>query len=122
VAWVASGGLSDPLKVYAYAKQYRRGIFGVGLLGPERNRYAYRLDGFDSAWIDTEASHRVAAYTNFRRALHAPLRGSNRDGVWSETVLVPRICCVVSDASSRCLWPDRSRGGAGAGRNCVDPG
>ena len=23
---------------------------------PERNRYSYRLDGFDSAWIDTEAS------------------------------------------------------------------
>jgi diguanylate cyclase (GGDEF)-like protein len=55
---------------------------------PERNRYAYRLDGFDSAWIDTEASHRVAAYTNLPPGDYTlRLRGSNRDGVWSESVL-----------------------------------
>jgi diguanylate cyclase (GGDEF)-like protein len=53
---------------------------------PERNRYAYRLDGFDSTWIDTEASHRVAAYTNLPPGdFTLRLRGSNRDGVWSES-------------------------------------
>ncbi len=52
---------------------------------PERNRYAYRLEGFDTGWVDTEAARRLAAYTNLppgEYRLH--LRGSNRDGVWSE--------------------------------------
>ena len=51
---------------------------------PERNRYAYRLTGVDDAWNDTDATHRVASYTNLAPGhyeLH--LRGSNRDGVWS---------------------------------------
>jgi len=55
---------------------------------PERNRYAYKLEGYDADWIETDATHRVAAYTNlppgdFR--LH--LRGSNRNGVWTEREL-----------------------------------
>ena len=85
---VASGGLSDPLKVTPYANSIAVEFSALDYSAPERNRYAYRLDGFDSAWVDTEASHRVAAYTNLPPGdytLH--LRGSNRDGVWSETVL-----------------------------------
>jgi diguanylate cyclase (GGDEF)-like protein len=55
---------------------------------PERNRYAYRLDGFDSDWIETEPSRRVAAYTNLLPGDYAlRLRGSNRDGVWTDKVL-----------------------------------
>jgi diguanylate cyclase (GGDEF)-like protein len=55
---------------------------------PERNRYAYRLDGFDSDWIETEPSRRLAAYTNLLPGDYAlRLRGSNRDGVWTDSVL-----------------------------------
>lgn len=52
---------------------------------PERNRYAYRLDGFDAHWIETDASRRLAIYTNLPPGdytLH--LRGSNRAGLWAE--------------------------------------
>ncbi|MGH8137747.1 MAG: ligand-binding sensor domain-containing protein [Steroidobacteraceae bacterium] len=55
---------------------------------PERNRYAYRLDGFDPGWVDSEPARRLATYTNLppgEYRLH--LRGSNRDGVWSERTL-----------------------------------
>lgn len=55
---------------------------------PERNRYAYRLDGFDPGWVDSEPARRLATYTNLppgEYKLH--LRGSNRDGVWSERTL-----------------------------------
>jgi diguanylate cyclase (GGDEF)-like protein len=51
---------------------------------PEHNRYQYRLGGVDDAWNDTDATKRVASYTNLapgHYALH--LRGSNRDGIWS---------------------------------------
>jgi diguanylate cyclase (GGDEF)-like protein len=57
---------------------------------PQRNRYAYRLDGFDSDWVETEPSRRLAAYTNLLPGDYAlRLRGSNRDGVWADDLTVP---------------------------------
>jgi len=56
---------------------------------PERNRYTYRLNGVDEGWNETDATKRVASYTNLAPGnyeLH--LRGSNRDGVWSGKDLV----------------------------------
>ncbi|MDB6161917.1 MAG: hypothetical protein JWO04_5623 [Gammaproteobacteria bacterium] len=85
---VARGNPPNPLKITPSANSIAVEFSALDYSAPERNRYAYRLDGFDSAWVDTEASHRVAAYTNLppgEYTLH--LRGSNRDGVWSESVL-----------------------------------
>ena len=31
---------------------------------PEHNRYAYRLEGYDKTWVETDYSRRLAAYTN----------------------------------------------------------
>jgi diguanylate cyclase (GGDEF)-like protein len=59
---------------------------------PERNRYAYKLDGFDSDWIETEPSRRLAAYTNLLPGDYTlRLRGSNRDGLWTDSVLTVPI-------------------------------
>ncbi|MEN9865323.1 MAG: hypothetical protein RL748_913, partial [Pseudomonadota bacterium] len=50
----------------------------------EQNRYAYRLEGFDPNWIETDASRRVAAYTNLPPGEYRlRIRGSNRNGVWN---------------------------------------
>ena len=55
---------------------------------PELSRYSYRLEGYDEGWIDTDAGHRVAKYTNLPPGRYRlTIRGSNRDGVWSETML-----------------------------------
>ncbi|HAT30503.1 MAG TPA: GGDEF domain-containing protein [Janthinobacterium sp.] len=57
---------------------------------PERNRYAYRLDGFDSDWIAAEPGYRRANYTNLPPGQYTlRLRGSNRDGVWSPELALP---------------------------------
>lgn len=40
----------------------------LDLSAAERNRYAYRLDGFDFGWTDTDANYRVATYSNCGRA------------------------------------------------------
>jgi diguanylate cyclase (GGDEF)-like protein len=51
---------------------------------PQSNRYEYWLQGFDHNWNVTDASRRVASYTNLppgSYTLH--MRGSNRDGLWS---------------------------------------
>ncbi|MET0320665.1 MAG: two-component regulator propeller domain-containing protein [Duganella sp.] len=57
---------------------------------PERNRYAYRLKGFDPDWVDTEASVRRASYNNLPPGDYVlQLRGSNRNGDWSTPLEVP---------------------------------
>jgi diguanylate cyclase (GGDEF)-like protein len=56
---------------------------------PERNRYAYRLEGYDADWVPTDASRRLAAYANLPPGdYRLRLRASNRDGLWSERELV----------------------------------
>ena len=51
---------------------------------PEANRYAYRLDGYDRDWIESDANRRVASYGNLAPGRYRlRLRGANRDGLWS---------------------------------------
>jgi signal transduction histidine kinase/ligand-binding sensor domain-containing protein/CheY-like chemotaxis protein/HPt (histidine-containing phosphotransfer) domain-containing protein len=53
---------------------------------PQRNRFAYKLDGFDRDWVMTDATKRFATYTNLdpgRYVFH--LRAANKDGVWSDS-------------------------------------
>ncbi|MDB5968833.1 MAG: hypothetical protein JWQ90_1283 [Hydrocarboniphaga sp.] len=57
---------------------------------PARNRYAYRLRGFDADWVATEPDSRLASYTNLPPGKYTlELRGSNRDGEWSEPLRMP---------------------------------
>jgi len=51
---------------------------------PEQNRYAYRLEGFDRAWVDA-GTRRFARYTNVPPGEYVFwARGSNNDGVWND--------------------------------------
>jgi signal transduction histidine kinase/ligand-binding sensor domain-containing protein/CheY-like chemotaxis protein/HPt (histidine-containing phosphotransfer) domain-containing protein len=50
---------------------------------PANNRYSYRLDGFESAWVDAGALHR-ATYTNLGAGDYVfRVRAANADGAWS---------------------------------------
>ncbi len=50
---------------------------------PQRNRFAYRLQGFDPDWIDAGTRH-TATYTNLPAGTYRfEVRGSNADGVWN---------------------------------------
>jgi ligand-binding sensor domain-containing protein/signal transduction histidine kinase len=52
---------------------------------PERNKYAYKLEGFDADWNYTDASRRFATYTNLDPGTYTfRVKGSNHDGVWNE--------------------------------------
>jgi signal transduction histidine kinase/ligand-binding sensor domain-containing protein/AraC-like DNA-binding protein len=51
---------------------------------PEKNRYAYRMVGFNDTWIDASET-RTATYTNLPPGSYTfQVRGSNNDGVWDE--------------------------------------
>lgn len=52
---------------------------------PMKNRYAYRMEGFDEDWIYTDATKRFATYTNLDPGHYAfKVKGSNNDGLWNE--------------------------------------
>ncbi len=54
---------------------------------PERNRYAYRLDGFDAGWTDA-GTRRSATYTNLDSGEYVfRVRAAGASGVWSDTGL-----------------------------------
>lgn len=77
-----------PLDVPADANSLAVEFSATDYSAPERNRYAYKLEGFDTDWVETDAMRRLAAYTNLPPGSYRLLlRGSNRDGVWSEQAL-----------------------------------
>jgi diguanylate cyclase (GGDEF)-like protein len=53
---------------------------------PERNRYEYKLEGFDHEWVSADPTRRLVRYTNLSPGDYVlMLRGSNRDGAWAPT-------------------------------------
>jgi diguanylate cyclase (GGDEF)-like protein len=61
---------------------------------PEKNRYAYRLEGFDRDWIDS-GSIRRATYTNVAPGSYTfRVRAANDDGVWNDRGLALRVRVV----------------------------
>ena len=51
---------------------------------PEKNQYAYKLEGFDKDWIYA-GTRRYASYTNLRGGNYIfKVIGSNQDGVWND--------------------------------------
>ncbi|MBC3881606.1 GAF domain-containing protein [Undibacterium sp. LX40W] len=58
---------------------------------PKKNRYQYRLQGYDKDWIETDADHRNAAYTSLWPGLYQlHVRASNRHGEWiSQELVIP---------------------------------
>jgi len=52
---------------------------------PEKNKYAYKLEGFDKDWILTDATKRLANYTNLNAGEYTfRVKASNNDGKWNE--------------------------------------
>jgi ligand-binding sensor domain-containing protein len=58
---------------------------GLSFVAPERVRFKYQLEGFDSGWIEAD-SRRVAYYTNLPPGSYRfRVQACNNDGVWNET-------------------------------------
>ena len=50
----------------------------------EKNKYSYKLDGFDEEWVDAD-NKRSATYTNLAPGDYTfNIKASNADGVWNE--------------------------------------
>lgn len=59
---------------------------------PEKNRFKYRLKGYDDDWITADASNRTAMYAKVPPGKYRfEVLAANNDGVWSDTPTVIRI-------------------------------
>lgn len=57
---------------------------GLHFANPGGNKYAYMLEGFDQDWIYTDATKRVASYSNLAPGEYTfKVLASNSDGVWT---------------------------------------
>jgi diguanylate cyclase (GGDEF)-like protein/PAS domain S-box-containing protein len=75
-----AGALSMPQA----ARLVRFEFAALDFTAPERNRFSYRLEGFDENWVDAGARHE-ATYTNLDAGHYAlRVRAANADGVWNE--------------------------------------
>jgi signal transduction histidine kinase/ligand-binding sensor domain-containing protein len=95
--WVPSSYLNlsgprTPLTLTPDANSLAVEFSALDYSAPERNRYAYQLEGFDKGWTESEPSRRLAAYTNLPPGDYLlRLRGSNREGVWAPSELTVPI-------------------------------
>ncbi|CAM2069626.1 Response regulator [Sulfidibacter corallicola] len=68
---------------------HRQNLFSIEFAAlhfaqPTKNRYAYRLEGFDEDWIHTDAKHRIATYSNLPGGDYQfQVKAANKDGIWS---------------------------------------
>ena len=59
---------------------------------PLRNLYAYKLEGFNDAWFQTDWSRRIATFTNIPPGTYVfRVKGSNNHGVWNEEGIAVHI-------------------------------
>jgi len=69
---------------------------------PQKNRFAYRLEGFDTEWVDAAGSS-TANYTNLDPGRYTFLaKSSNDEGLWSTSPLA--VSLVVTPPVWRTLW------------------
>ncbi|MBP7866129.1 MAG: PAS domain S-box protein [Acidobacteria bacterium] len=82
--------------VLSHADKYLAFEFaGLEYTAPGRNRYKFRLEGFDADWVQTDAGHRTATYTNLDPGEYTfRVIACNNDGVWNPEGVSVRVVVV----------------------------
>ncbi len=92
---VEIGGQDSPLKqainmASNITLRYDQSVFRIqfaalNYTNPQKNQYAYKLEGFDHDWQYTDSSRRFATYTNLNPGNYVfRVKASNNDGIWNE--------------------------------------
>ena len=57
----------------------------LNYIAPQKNRYRYKLEGFDKGWTEVGSDRRLVTYTNLDPGRYVfRVLGSNNDGIWNE--------------------------------------
>ena len=84
-AALADSGARKQLTVPPEAGGFSVEFSLLDFTAPERNRYAYWLEGYDKTWREVDTTHRSASYTNLspgHYTLH--MKAASRDGAWPD--------------------------------------
>lgn len=71
--------------------RYRENIFSISFTAldyvkPQKCKYAYRLVGFNSDWVNTDYKNRNTTFTNLNPGKYTfQVKVCNSDGIWSES-------------------------------------
>jgi len=58
----------------------------INYTSPEKNKYAYIMEGFEHTWNNTDASRRYVTYTHLDPGEYTfRVRATNNDGIWNDT-------------------------------------
>lgn len=75
------------LRIAPPQRSFRAEFSALDYSAPERNRYRYRLHGYEPAWRTAGANLRVASYDNLPPGDYTlQVQGSNRNGAWSDAM------------------------------------
>ena len=82
---LVNGANESPEIVLEYNENYFSFEFSsLSFYNPEKNQYAYKLEGVDPDWVYS-GSRRYAAYTNINPGHYTfKVKATNSDGVWNE--------------------------------------
>ncbi|KPA09257.1 chemotaxis protein CheY, partial [Candidatus Magnetomorum sp. HK-1] len=100
-----SPGPDSPLNEHInYVKEivltHKQSVFTIefaalNYTNPEKNQYAYIMEGFDNDWIFTSSQNRRATYTNLSSGTYTfRVKASNNDGVWNEKGTYVKIIII----------------------------
>jgi signal transduction histidine kinase/ligand-binding sensor domain-containing protein len=93
----------EPITIYPHANKIKVEFAALDYRAPEYNRYAWRLDGFDTDWINADAKGRLAYWSNLAPGTYTMrLRGSNYQGLWNDDEL--RVPIQVLPAWYQTWW------------------
>ncbi|MGV3503710.1 MAG: two-component regulator propeller domain-containing protein [Adhaeribacter sp.] len=69
---------------------HRQNMFTVSFaalsfLQPEKNQFAYKLEGFNDAWLQADSKTRKATFTNLDPGTYVlRVKAANNDGIWNQ--------------------------------------
>ncbi len=99
----SSNGMPPPTIVLPYADPFITFEFmALDYVSSDKNRYRYRLAGFDNDWVEA-GSYRRAPYTNLPSGEYQfQVQGANNDGVWNRQSALMNV--VVTPPVWRQWW------------------
>ncbi len=70
---------------------------------PDKNKFAYKMEGLDEDWIFTSAQNRIATFTTLPPGEYIfKVKGSNSDGIWNEQAASLKI--IITPPFWRSWW------------------
>ena len=78
-------GEAKEINLSWYQSVFSFGFTAISFTNPEKNQYAYMMEGFENDWNYTNSSRRYATYTNLNPGKYTfHVKASNNDGLWNE--------------------------------------